>query len=801
MQRKLFTQCSVKERTGIVLEKYTVSVRNLVEFLLREGNIDNRHSDRAEKDAMLAGTRIHRKIQQRMKSKMNYQSEVALSYVYQEGTFFIETEGRADGIFEQDGITYIDEIKGVYRDVSEIEQPEGVHKAQAMCYAFFYSKLEQLQTIGVQMTYVNLETEQIRYFKEEFSAQEMEEWFMKLMKEYEQWIRFSYEHKVKRNESCNEISFPYQYRKGQKAMVATVYRQMEQGGRLFVQAPTGIGKTMATIFPSIKSIGQNRGDKLFYLTAKTITRTVAVDTFRLLRKQGLYFSSLVITAKEKICMMEECVCNPDNCSYAEGHYDRINEAVFDLITHEEEVTREIIEAYAIKHRVCPFEFSLDVSLWVDGIICDYNYVFDPRVNLKRYFAQGVKGDYLFLVDEAHNLYDRAKTMYSATIQKESFLICKQIVKEYDNKLYKALDQCNKELLRLKKLTDGITMLESVDTLLMKLLRVNTAFEEFWERHIHLEEEETLLELYFQVMQFLAIAERLDDSYVIYSECKSAASFEVNLYCVHTANNLKECFQKARASVLFSATLLPIMYYKDLLGDQEDPAIYLESPFAKERRRILIDREVTTKYTSRNEKQYERIAEHIYQICQAHQGNYMIFFPSYKMLSDVGSILSGMDGIEGWRQIAQMPDMKEEERDRFLQAFETEEKPVLALCIMGGIFSEGIDLVKEKLIGAVLVGTGLPMVCTERNILRDYFEERNQKGFEYAYLYPGMNKVQQAAGRVIRTEEDYGVIALLDERFAMRQYVELFPAEWDDYELVNRENISQILQNFWSQIPS
>ena len=441
-----------------------ISVRNLVEFVLRSGDIDNRCSGNAQKDAMLAGGRIHRKIQKRMGA--GYRAEVPLKHEVQdeEQEITLLVEGRADGIFAENGIPVIDEIKGMYTDISRLEEPIEVHLAQAMCYGYFYCCDKDLDGIRLQMTYCNLETEEIKRFQTDRSREELETWFSGVVHEYFKWARYLYHHELIRDASIGHLEFPFPYRAGQRDLVVSVYRTVSRKKRLFIQAPTGIGKTLSTVFPAVRAIGEGKGDKLFYLTAKTVTRTVAEEAFRILRDHGLIFTSVTITAKEKLCPMDECECNPDACPYAKGHFDRVNEAVFDILHLEQEMTREKILQYAEKYRVCPFEYCLDISSWTDGIICDYNYVFDPNVRLKRYFADGQKGDYLFLVDEAHNLVSRAREMYSAELKKEDLLTVKRLVKQKAPRLEKNLEKCSQVMLGMKRECETWQLLSDVTSL-------------------------------------------------------------------------------------------------------------------------------------------------------------------------------------------------------------------------------------------------------------------------------------------------------------------------------------------------
>lgn len=781
-------------------KRIRISVRNLVEFILRSGDIDNRVAGN-DKEAMQAGSRLHRKIQARMGSE--YTPEVPLKIELEYDLFSISVEGRADGIIvREDGVT-IDEIKGVYADISSISEPIFVHKAQAMCYAYIYARDKQLEQIQVQMTYCNLDTENMIQFTDIFLFRDIEEWFQNLIDEYYKWAEFSHFAKAEREQSVKNLEFPFQYREGQKELAVSVYRSIQRQKMLFIQAPTGVGKTMSTIFPAVKSMGEGLGDKLFYLTAKTITRTVAEEAFRVLRNQDLKFRTVTITAKEKLCCMEEMDCNPVHCPYAMGHFDRVNDAVYELVTHEFDITRDIIKSYAEKYNVCPFELSLDVSNWVDGIICDYNYVFDPNVQLKRYFSDGIQGDYIFLVDEAHNLVDRAREMYSADLYKESFLSSKKIVTSKSPKLAKLLDGCNKDFLEFKRECDTYLIVPNVGTLVIKLMRILAELESFLEEFRDFEQRDELLELYFEIRNFLNIHERLDDNYRIYAELVEDGRFRIRLYCVNPSGNLQECLKKGNSTIFFSATLLPVQYYKELLsGNLEDYAFYVKSPFSQQKRLLISAADVSSRYTRRNRTEYVKYCNYIRTIIETKPGNYMVFFPSYQMMQNVYDIACE-EGIDDLAEIRlQSSNMDEAGREEFLQFFETTgDKSFLGLCVLGGIFSEGIDLKNDRLIGSIIIGTGLPQICTERQILKEYFESHGKNGFDYAYRYPGINKVLQAAGRVIRTHEDTGVIALLDDRFLERQNQALFPREWDDCLNVNRMNVETVLKEFWiSQNP-
>lgn len=777
-----------------------ISVRNLVEFILREGDIDNRISGSMEKDAMLQGGRMHRKIQRRMGPE--YHAEYSLKMRIPCEGYQIQLEGRADGVIirEKDGKpdVIIDEIKGIFRDIHFLEAPVNVHLAQAKCYAYIYGEQNELDEIGVQMTYCHLDTEEVKRFRQHYSLEELKTWFDGLIEKYKKWAEFQIRWEKERDESIGKIEFPFPYRKGQYDLAASVYRTILRKKKLFIQAPTGVGKTMSVIFPAVKAVREGLGQKIFYLTAKTITRTVAEQAFRTLKEQGLKFKVVTLTAKEKICLCEETDCNPDACPYAKGHFDRVNDAVFDMITGGRDISRETLEEQARKYRVCPFELSLDVSVWTDAVICDYNYVFDPNAHLKRFFSESGDNGYLFLIDEAHNLVERGREMYSAVLYKEDILEVRRAVKQMDSRLAKRLEETNRLMLELKRECEDYRVLESVSHLALKLMNLLTEMERFQEEYREGEKRELVLDLYFQVRDFLNIHDILDENYVIYSELERDGRFKVKLFCVNPAANLQNYLEQGNSTIFFSATLLPIRYYKKLLSVQtDDYAVYAESPFPEENRLLIIGRDVSTRYTQRGQIMYRRIAEYIAAVAEARRGNYMAFFPSYRFMEDVyEEFIRRAPGITA---VVQSQFMDEKEREQFLERFEASDSAgLVGFCVMGGIFSEGIDLAADRLIGAVVVGTGLPQVCNDREIVKQYFDSRGMDGFDYSYRYPGMNKVLQSAGRVIRTENDRGIIVLLDGRFCQKRYQELFPREWKVSRICSVGDIKEEAERFWEE---
>lgn len=777
-----------------------ISVRNLVEFILRSGDLISGSKTAADKEAMLKGSRFHRKIQKQMGS--TYQAEVPLKKESEYEDLILSVEGRADGIFTENGKVCVDEIKGIYRSLDSLERPVEVHRAQALCYGWIYMEIKELSEIDIQMTYGQLETEEIRRFRETLTREELENWYQNLTDSYHKWISYQLDWQKKRNNSMENLEFPFAYRKGQKEMVAGIYHAISKEEQIFIQAPTGIGKTMSAVFPAVRAMGNENGKTIFYLTARTITRTVAEEAFKILRENGLHFKSITITAKEKLCFCEETDCDPQKCPYAKGHYDRVNDAVYELWTQNEAFDREAILAQAEKYMVCPFEMTLDLAVWMDGVICDYNYVFDPDVYLKRFFGENRKENYIFLIDEAHNLVERGREMYSASVCRENIESTRKFIKPYSSRLYRMLGKAAKQMEVLKQESEASwQVLENAGTLPVTLLSIQGEMDKLLEEPPSLEFTDGILDFYFEVRNFLNISELVDENYVTYVSTGEDGKFRMKLFCVNPAANLQKCLDRGISTVFFSATLLPLSYYRKMLSTRnENFGMYVNSPFEEKKRCLLLCRDVSSRYTRRGYEEYRKIAEYIARMSWQKKGNYMIFFPSYKLMEDVFDVYQDEFSVDWVDCICQQASMNEREREEFLQEFQSQkERTLLGFCVMGGIFSEGIDLIGDRLIGVAVVGTGLPQIGCEREILKDYYDQRGEPGFDYAYRYPGMNKVLQAAGRVIRTREDTGVILLMDERFQNREYRNLFPREWSAVKMCTIGTVEENLRDFWKQV--
>ena len=782
------------------MKNVKTSVRHLVEFILRSGDLKSGGSLK-KPEAMLEGSRIHRKLQKGAKG--DYRAEVPLTFTKEYEGFSLTVEGRADGIYTSRKTYVIDEIKGTYTDLEEMKEPVPVHLAQARVYAYIYAHDNDLKKIKVRMRYCHLVSEDIKSFEESYTFEELQTWFDGILAQYYKWAEFIASWRDIRDESIKGMQFPFEYRPGQQQLTADVYRSILRKKQLFVRAATGTGKTMSTVFPSVIALSEGLIEKIFYLTAKTVAANVAEEAFSILADKGARIKALRMTSKERICPCEETDCDPSVCKYAKGHFDRVNDVLYEILTSEDMYERNCISAAAERTCVCPYELQKDLEAFTDATICDYNYVFDPAAKMKGYFGDepGKKPESVFLIDEAHNLVERARDMFSASLFREEFVKFRAMIPEKETKLISACSSCIRALGSMKKEMNGARLVKTdiSDKLLFSLMRLTTLIEEYLERVEDRQQSRKIMDFYFDIKEFTAVCDLVDENYIIYEAIRKGGDFELRLFCVNPAANLAKVMDGSRSAVMFSATLIPVNYYKELLSEEEEPyAVYVESPFPKENRIILSASDVTSIYSKRGTDEYLKFAQYLKTVTESKRGKYMAFFSSYEMLEEVGAIFESIADI-GLDIRMQKPDMTEDEKQSFLRAFDEENSWLIGLCIMGGIFGEGIDLSGDKLIGAIVIGAGLPGVSEERGLLKDYFDENGKDGFKHAYLFPGMNKVQQSAGRVIRTMSDKGVILLLDSRFGKRSYIELFPREWNDVKSCTLGNVREQLAEFWKNL--
>lgn len=779
----------------------TLPIRRLTEFLFNSGSIDARGGsgfDRAQE-----GARIHRRLQK--EGGAAYRAEVALSIVADCGEFRYTVHGRADGILTESNRTLIDEIKTTHLPIGTItENRFPAHWAQACCYGHILCEQEKLNSITIRLTYVQADSGELQRFYRTYTCEALCSFFYDLLKRYERWARLETEWKERRNASLQQLTFPFgAYRDGQRSMAVAVYRTIQAGERLFCCAPTGIGKTMSVLFPSLKAMGEGMGAKLFYLTAKTVTGRAAEEAFMRLRTHApaLCLRSITLTAKDKLCKLTERNCTPEACPYADGYFDRVNDAVYTILTRDEPITRESLSAAAEEFRLCPYELALDISIWCDCVVCDYNYLMDPVVHLQRFFE--TKGDYIFLLDEAHNAIDRCREMFSATLRKSDVLALRKVLPKKHRAIRNAVNGLNNALLALRAECEESGQGYLVKKVFPEMLRAPIqqflhATDQWLEDHRgELPElEQQLLTLYFDVRFFARIAEIFDDTYAVLLY-RSGSECVVRLLCLDPSAQVDEALNKGRAAVLFSATLTPTDYYRNALGGAEKAhTLVLKSPFPQQNLGLFVADTISTRYNDRAES-VPAVVKLLHTMICARKGHYMAYFPSYAYMEQVFEAFTADYPNE--TVVRQERGMDDEARAHFLAQFETDRNaPLLGFCVLGGMYGEGIDLAGDCLIGTAIIGVGLPQIGPETDLLRAYYNEKNGAGFDYAYRFPGMNKVLQAAGRVIRTETDRGIVLLIDDRFSATAYRALFPTHWCHAKHVTEETLANVLMHFWQQ---
>lgn len=775
--------------------QYRVSVRDLVEQIERSGDINFRFSTRSN---AMDGIRGHQKLQ---KSRLDdYLSEVKVNDVIDFEGMRLEVGGRVDGYYPDPKNFIVEEIKTVRVDVAHI--PHSITRlywGQVKIYACLLARQHNVSNLTIRLAYLDLDSGEEHQFDEQVNAVELEDFYNEVSSKYigfllrkRQWIEA-------RDKKINMLKFPYSaYRPGQRLMAVSVYKNLKNESQLVLQAPTGIGKSIASIFPSIKSMPDLAYEKIFFLSAKASGQLMAQKAIQELKETGLKFRDVTITAKDKICFTKGAACNAEQCEYAQGYYDKLPRLMEEVLLSNESLTRVEIESIAKKHIVCPFELSLDLSLVSDLVICDYNYLFDPVVYLKRYF-DNKKSKYALLMDESHNLVDRGRDMFSAEIMKKDFLDLKKLIKSDLPLLARCLTKINSEFLSLiknEKFDDKNSV--KIGGVPREILSALKKFVEAAEDCLHINESSyfhgDLLKTYFEVLRFLRTSEYVDEHYC-YLFFVEGKEVRLKIYCVNPAPKLAEGFDRVTSSICFSATMNPQSYFSTLMGMSEKANWFqIEPPFPPENLGVYTSTYISTTYNNRTASIYE-LVDSLAVILSAKKGNYIVYFPSYAYMNEV--LDKFIERHSQYRTLAQTQGMSDEERTAFLEAFTPSEDTLLGFAVMGGVFGEGINLVGERLIGAIIVGVGLPQLGLERDLIRDYFDNHDsRKGFEFAYQYPGINKVLQTAGRVIRSETDKGIVCLFDLRFNETRYKKLLPASWQIMQVRNRQQLEQGLNTFW-----
>jgi len=778
------------------LKEHRISAKEIAEFLFGSGNIT---SDRILLTRAQEGIEIHQYWQSKYMEQDSREVFVKTSFEHEE--YLLEVSGRIDGILNRDNQVILEEIKSTRMDFEYLEEDTfPAHMAQAKLYAYIYMLENQLKKIKVVLTYIQVEDRDVLQFEKSYSFKMLETFFVKTILKYLAWLDKLTKHEEDRQKSIEGLSFPFpEYRLNQRELMAHIYRNVIDHGILYATAPTGIGKTIASIFSSLKAINTNR-QKLFYCSAKNDGKIIALDTVKLLEEHGLIAKTCCITAKDSMCLLKERDCDPEVCKYANGYYKRIYKAIDNLYQSESIFSKEVLKEYGKKHKVCPFEFSLDISNYSDIIVCDYNYVFDPRVHLIRYFEEDTYQPIL-LVDEAHNMVSRSREMYSATLRQETLetmlSLSKFLRPSPRREIQKCLDYFQEKEIDYLLDVDFVTK-EGLDTGLLTILkRLLNKFDQILSSEKKIPMKSQVMDVYFEAYQFIKISEFFNQEYIFTYE-KINGQVEVSMKCLNASEYiLRTIKDHSQGCTFFSATLDPIYYYKKLITTDIGNDVKMVSSFRQDHLFLAVVDDVSTRYKDRNDS-ILKVVEVSKALIESKKGNYILFFPSYQYLNMISEELNfDPSKVEVIRQERNMTLL---ERNSTLTMFKTSnEKTQVGLFVMGGVFGESIDLIGDMLSGVVIVGVGLPQISPFNNILKSHFDIEFNQGFDFAYTFPGLNKVIQAVGRVIRSETDRGIAILIDDRFSSRKYYALYPREWSHLEVINDSNhLKKVFKAFWKK---
>lgn len=697
--------------------------------------------------------------------------------------------------------------------------PSNYDIALLKCNAYFFAVKNLLERVNTRIVLCFKDTKKIKIIEDSFSVDGLRKFYIELLEKADFFGKLILDRANEALPSARKVPFPYSsVRDGQEEMIRSVYRGICKGKNVFVQAPTGTGKTISSLYPAIRALGEGKCDKIFYLTAKASTGREAFLAMKRLFSAGAKVRSVIISARDTMCVCPKVkasgqhasnFCNSLDCEFARGYYDRLNGAIEELISNYSGFTQSLIKSVACRHRICPYELSLDLSMLCDVIICDYNYIFDPLIYFKRYFGnEAEEGKYVFLIDEAHNLADRAVDMYSAYLCRNDFSSLAEALPLYDSTLINALDSfvlqlnMSKKLCRDNMIKDefgeerGYYISKNPYVEIEKSVDKLFSVMNLWIRKNRLSPHFNAVKgLFAQLQKYRSIMELYDERFVFFIEV-FGGDIKIRLACLDPSHLLSLCHERAVSSVMFSATLEPLDYFCDILGgDKSSIVSELESPFRRENLCVVAVDSISTRFEDR-EKSYKRIASCIAGAVSGRAGNYIVFFPSYKYMENVLEVFEKK--YPKVKTVVQKNTMTYSEKEEFLSEFK-EDSGVLRVgfCVLGGSFSEGIDLPGTRLIGTVIVGVGLLGLSNERNIMKEYFDNTRENGYDYAYTYPGMNRVLQAAGRVIRSEDDKGIVVLIDDRYASEQYKNMFPMQWSDIKYSHdAKNLAENVKNFW-----
>lgn len=770
----------------------TIAVKEIARLLYSSGDLTNEFfSNKKDTDGKKAHTYLQKQYNEDSKKEYYIKKEIKLN----DDTFIVH--GFIDGVLVENGETIIEEIKSCESALKDITLD--YHKeylAQLMLYSYLYADTSNLDSLHIRLTYIHVPDYETKKFDLIKDFSELETFFFDSLNKYSSFLHLVENNDLTILETLKNVEFPFkEKRKGQYELMKACYYTLSNNQILYSLAPTGIGKTMACLFSSLKTLTSKK-DKLFYLTAKTLTQDVVIDSLKLLKEKGLKLKSIVLSSKARACATKAKICKPEKCPYAKGYFNRLRPAIEDIFLNNDLFDSILIREYAEKYKICPFEFSLDLSEFADLIICDYNYVFDPKAHLIRYFEDSVYKSKI-LVDEAHNLVDRSKEMYSASLKNTDINKLVDILMQFDKSLFKKRDKLNSSLKEYDEIMSENLYYYSHyldDDILNLLNSIYISSFNIFEEKKEFKDRDEALEPFFVLKDFLDTAEYFSSNHMFIIK-KENNIYHLEIKCFDASSYILDTVKKeTNGIVFFSATLSPINYYMDLITHGEGKYLSLESPFDSNKLKVIINDSVSTKFKDR-EYTILDIVNDIKTLVSIKKGNYIVFFSSYQYLELCLPHLTDLDT----NLVIQTKDLTIEERNNILSEFCETSKAHLGLFVLGGSFSEGIDYVGDALNGVIIVGVGLPQVNIENELAKEFFDDKYGTGFDYAYTYPGFAKIVQAAGRVIRNESDYGTVILIDKRFKYKKYKDLYPTHWSNIEYVsNKGELENTLVEFWNE---
>lgn len=794
---------------------YEVGVKTLVDFSCRQGDLvlAFTQSPTAEE-----GQRVHKKLQASRVSAAGAEVEVALSVVVElpvNGEIVaLKVSGRADVVYGDADNPMVEEIKSTYIAPDLI--PEGtkaLHWSQAKIYAYALAIQHGWSQVTVRLLYFDLTTEKEIPLQQSFTRAQLQVFMHDTAAVYLHWIIKVEAARASARQFSRDVAFPYaNFRAGQHVFAKSVYRAIRDGKDLIAQAPTGVGKTMSTLFPAVKAFGEQYADKIIYVTAKQTGRAIAFDALEKLSQGESALATLELRAKAKACVCQNgeiCLDDGQMCPQTEGFFDRLPVARETLLNLRD-MNSEKIAAVAAEHHLCAFELALQMLPWVDVVICDYNYIYDPMVRLS--FFEETTDRIVVLVDEAHNLVERGRSMYSAHLvledaRRQQRLLGKKPLAKPVRSLVQAIKKTLANVLSENdspeagssgavapaKLAANIqgqspAGVQRACDRLLEAMRVQQAAGEPLPGFM----SEWLKEIY----RYIAIERLFNDNHRCLLHTVGDQSEGIELFCIDPSDWIRDINKKHVSTIAFSATLSPVDYFQGLIGLPDNtPQLNLPSPFPQENLRVLIADAIDTRWHYRD-RAIDGICDLIQSAVQQRAGKYMVFFSSYHFLQQVQQHFEQRFPNVGI--MSQQANLSEMDREAFLEQFDTRQDITLAFVIIGGIFAEGIDYIGDRLIGAIIIGPGLPQPGLHTQLIQQKFDADTKpgKGFDYAFRYPALVRVLQSAGRVIRSESDLGVIILADRRFAMPDYLALYPAHWQPWVVSDSSQLEANLQRFW-----